>query len=80
MLDAAIADIQLQQLDLQDSRIEAELLEAEDGRKMELLQEKAQLGVQRGSLAERARVGWRVSRRQRQRVTSTQRPPPQHNE
>jgi DNA primase len=80
VLHAAIADIRLQQLDLQDSRIEAELVDAGAGRVAELLAEKEQIARERGRLSEQARVGMRSSRRMRRLLRQPGQATPQPND
>src|SRR5688572_29182318 len=77
---AAIADIQLQQLDLQDSRIEVELPRADAERAILLIREKERIQRERGRLSKQARVGMRSSRRMRQLLRRPDRPTPQPNE
>jgi hypothetical protein len=80
VLAAAIADIQLQELDLQDSRIEAELADADAERAILLIREKERVHHERGRLSKQARVGMRSSRRMRRLLRRPERPTPQRNE
>jgi DNA primase len=77
---AAIADIQLQELDLLDSRIEAELADADAERSILLIREKERIQRERGRLSEQAQVGMRPSRRYRKLLRRPDRPTPQPNE
>jgi DNA primase len=77
---AAIADMQLQELDLHDSRIEAELADADAERTILLIREKERIQRERGRLSEQAQVGMRSSRRYRKLLRRPDRPTPQRNE
>jgi DNA primase len=80
VLSAAIADIELQKLDLQDSWIEAELPAADSERTIQLIREKERIQRERGRLSEQAQVGMRSSRRYRKLLRRTAVPTPQPND
>lgn len=83
-LQAAIADIRLQKLDLLDSRIEVELAAADAAKDLEqanrLVREKATIHHERARIMEQAHVGHRVARRRRKQMHRPDRPTPQPNE
>jgi hypothetical protein len=74
----------LQQLDLQDSRIEAELAEADARKDMErcnqLMREKERIQRERGRLSAHANVGHRTSRRRRKQLPNSNPTPPEPND